>query len=1013
MHHKKILWLFALATLLSILPENSLAQFNPIEQQYVFRSWDNQSGLPQNTVNDIEKDHDGYLWAATEEGLIRFDGSEFHIKNESNTPGLHSSVFYDITVSPQGIWASSRNSILRINKLKTQSFDFRKNLEGSWIKCIEAEASGKLWIGTSSGELFFLVNDSFYRYVPWNPESSGSIDAIRILNDGLLLGTAKGLKKINYSRGTIYSFPELEGLQVSAIQPGNENEIWIGTADEGLFVLKNNAVSPITKKGLKEPFINSLAVAPDGAIWIGTRSNGFQVYKNGLYTSPNQKEFEHDGIKSILFRQNDVVWLGTTSSGLVNMKPSQVLMFEADKNIANSVILPIYQHPSGETWVGTAGKGLNLLQNGKTITFTTENGLSNNLVLSIYGNDKFVYIGTSNGLDRYNRKTRKIDRHFTKADGLSSNSTQSVYFDSKNRLWINTRAGGIHFMNEAGKIEKVSLSNTLNATGFLSVFEDSKGNIWFGSRGSGMVCIDPQNRIRHYNVRNGFSPDIVFDFYEDKHKVLWMATEKGLAYLHNGKFGLFDKSSGLRFNEVYRVMEDEKGYLWLSGNFGLQRVSVKNLHNTFTSNNKTVSVKLFNTVDGMANAENNGGFYPAGWKMKDGSLWFPTVQGIAIINPSIIKDAVLPLQIRLQSVKYANNEFNPNDKIVIPPDVFNIEVKYSSIDFYKAADINYYFRLKGLHKDWIAAGNRKTAYFSGLNPGNYSFEVKAEQYGQWSETSFIPITVKPHFYQTMIFKGFLVLLLMGAGFGVMLYQKSRAKRKLLDQKKITKAQINGQEKERQVIGAELHDNINQQISTAKLYLDFARSNQEMRLPMIEKSEKVLQNVINEIRSLCKSISPPTLRDMGLTEALNELFASYTDVGKFIVHFTCNAKLDELPEDLKFSVFRITQEQLNNISRHADATHVWIDFSTVGSRLFLSIKDDGKGTLVNTKPSGMGLSNIRQRLELYNGFLEVVSAPGKGYALYINIPVEHSEQNEDEVESILRPNEILQKKEKLN
>jgi signal transduction histidine kinase len=299
--------------------------------------------------------------------------------------------------------------------------------------------------------------------------------------------------------------------------------------------------------------------------------------------------------------------------------------------------------------------------------------------------------------------------------------------------------------------------------------------------------------------------------------------------------------------------------------------------------------------------------------------------------------------------------------------------------------------MRGLNDVWIEAGNRRTAYYSGLAPGDYHFEVRASQYGKWSPVAVLPFTLQARFYQTLWFKVLLLLCAVAISTWVVWLQKLRGRQKLQQQRSITKAQITGQEKERQVIGAELHDNINQQLTTAKLYLDMARTNEALRLPMVEKSEQVVHNVINEIRALCKSLIPPTIKDIGLKEALAELIESYKLLNQFKLHFSCPMLLETLDEDLQFSLFRITQEQLTNITKHALATNVWVSFRQTENQLLLIIKDDGKGFNPKAKSKGMGLANMHHRLQLYNGVMSIQSAPGEGCILKIAIPLSMASQ----------------------
>lgn len=231
-------------------------------------------------------------------------------------------------------------------------------------------------------------------------------------------------------------------------------------------------------------------------------------------------------------------------------------------------------------------------------------------------------------------------------------------------------------------------------------------------------------------------------------------------------------------------------------------------------------------------------------------------------------------------------------------------------------------------------------------------------------------------------------------------QKSISDLKLSAQKKITRAQIRGQEEERELIGEELHDNVNQQLCTIQLYLDLAQKEKDMSDELLQRSEKIIRTTIQDIRKLCKSLVPPSMRFLGLIASLKELIGSYTPVQSFSVHFTCHPVADKLNEELQLAIFRIIQEQLNNISKYAKARNVWISLNMRSTVLDLLIKDDGKGFKIPNKPSGLGFLNIRNRLDVFNGTFNITSAPGKGCSLKIEIPLESPGEGTDKIKSIL-------------
>lgn len=216
--------------------------------------------------------------------------------------------------------------------------------------------------------------------------------------------------------------------------------------------------------------------------------------------------------------------------------------------------------------------------------------------------------------------------------------------------------------------------------------------------------------------------------------------------------------------------------------------------------------------------------------------------------------------------------------------------------------------------------------------------------------------------------------------------------KVLRQRRITQATINGQEKEREQIGKELHDNINQVLTTTRLYLELARSNEELRDNLLERCEENLNETIREIRALSKSLIPPTLKDIGLAEALQELLDSFALIQKFALHFVHSGPLESLSEDLKLTLYRIVQEQLTNISKYAQARQVWVTLR-VEKEIELSVKDDGVGFDPEAKRKGIGITNIKNRISLYNGQLFLRSHPGAGCHLAVVIPRDELENKE--------------------
>jgi PAS domain S-box-containing protein len=214
-------------------------------------------------------------------------------------------------------------------------------------------------------------------------------------------------------------------------------------------------------------------------------------------------------------------------------------------------------------------------------------------------------------------------------------------------------------------------------------------------------------------------------------------------------------------------------------------------------------------------------------------------------------------------------------------------------------------------------------------------------------------------------------------------EKELALQQKLKQQQITEVVLDVQERERFELGQELHDNINQILATSKLYLDVAIEEQEPRIELLAKSRKNIAMAIEEIRKLSRELITPSLNDLGLIQSIEELIRSIQTVKKMQIRLTVSG-VDEntLLSEQKINIYRIIQEQLNNILKHAQANTVLLELNKVGEQICLRVADDGKGFDTRVRRSGVGISNIISRAELYNGKVEIDSSPGNGCRLEV-------------------------------
>ncbi|RYY64706.1 MAG: sensor histidine kinase, partial [Chitinophagaceae bacterium] len=195
-----------------------------------------------------------------------------------------------------------------------------------------------------------------------------------------------------------------------------------------------------------------------------------------------------------------------------------------------------------------------------------------------------------------------------------------------------------------------------------------------------------------------------------------------------------------------------------------------------------------------------------------------------------------------------------------------------------------------------------------------------------------------------------------------------------------------QEKERSEIGKELHDNVNQILTTAKLYIENIGYYPTQQADYVSKSAALLQRAITEIRNLSKALVTPVLYDIGLRATLEELIGQYRTLHLFTVHFNFDIAEERIENGLQLTVYRILQEQLNNIVKHARASKVGIDIRGEGERLRICIADNGVGFDLQQARNGLGLHNMKNRIEVFKGEMEMTSAPNMGCSICISFPL---------------------------
>ncbi|MFQ5738997.1 MAG: two-component regulator propeller domain-containing protein, partial [Acidobacteriota bacterium] len=724
------------------------------------------AGVPQNSVLSIVQTADGYLWLGTQEGLVRFDGVQFTVYDKANTAQIKKNWVRTIHEDRKGnLWIGTYGGGLsRLRDGVFTTYTTQDGLSSNNVFAIDEDAEGNLWIGTYGGGLSRFREGKFTTYTTKQGLANDSVRSVYQDREGSLwVGTDAGLSRLRGGEFTTYTLREgLAADRVLSIHEDREGNLWIGTSG-GLNRLRDGKFfTYTTKQGLSEDIVMSICEDREGNLWFGTYGGGVNLLRNGVFTSfTTQFGLSNDRVMALYEDREGSLWIGTNGGGLDRFKDARFSLYTKKDGLSHEIVRSIYEDHEGNLWIGTAGGGVNLFREGEFTAYTSREGLSNDDVFSIDQDEKGnLWLGTYGG--GVNLFKEGAFTAYTSKDGLSSDYVFSIHVDGEGSLWIGTQGGGLNRLKD-GEFSVYTTQQGLSNNTVLSIYEDRAENLWIGTD-EGLNRFK-NGEFRSYTIRDGLSSDTIFALYEDKEGELWIGTDTGLNRFREGKFTSFTTKEGLSANVIYQILEDDKDNLWMSSIKGIFRVSKKELRDFERGEIPSITAISYGKSDGLKSSECTGGTQPAGARTRDGRLWFPTLKGLAMIDPDDPRTNKLVPPVWIEQVVIDGKPVDLREVLEIPPGKEKLEFHYTALSFLAPEKIRFQFKLEGFEKDWVNAGRRRVAYYTSIPPGNYRFRVIAcNNDGLWNEAgASLGFELEPYFYQTSpfyILTG-VALLLMG------------------------------------------------------------------------------------------------------------------------------------------------------------------------------------------------------------------------------------------------------------
>ncbi len=701
--------------------------------------WTTRDGLAHNSINSITQTPEGYLWLATWEGLIRFNGREFALFDRSNLPGLPDAALRALHIDAEGrlVVGGARGSLMR------------RGNDGRWEKLAQApvmvanlagdatsgllvgiQTSGVLRLGPDGpaqllqpadgadiGSNFDFTRDAKGRW--WAGHAGGlhRIDrstlipveatglptgpANAVIADGerLLVGTADGVFIANIrDNAARLAFrpldPALAGVNVTRLLPDRHGGYWIGTLEEGLM---RWSTAGLDRLGIGPDRPNSrilsLFVDREDTLWVGTNSGLFRFTDAPFSNVLRKQGLPDDYVRSVLAQADGSVLIGTAQGLARHRSDGSVEVLGTDTLLKGRSVLSLADAGDGKVWVGTYDDGL-LLWNERRVLehIDVARGLPANEVRAVVADGDIVWIGTTRGLARWDGRSLQT---WTNTQGLPSNFVIALHLDHRRRLWVGTGHGAAIFDGTAFKALD------------LAAFEDA---------------------------------EYAFSFAADTARgKVWVASDRGLLRFDSdgratGAVGL---AQGLPFEKVFGLLFDPEGQAWASGNRGILRMDLAQLNASADSKEALIEVERFTEVDGLASAQGNGGSQPVIALDREDRIWVATSIGATRVHPDdLLRYTRNAPPVIIESVLADGQTLLLGDAaLVVPAGTRRLEVRFAALSFVLPERLRYRYRLEGFDDDWVERDGESFAEFTSLRPGRYRFHVEsAHPRGEWGES---------------------------------------------------------------------------------------------------------------------------------------------------------------------------------------------------------------------------------------------------------------------------------------
>ena len=952
--------------------------------QYVPTVWQTEQGLPQNSVNALLQDHDGYIWTGTYGGLARFDGERFKVFALADQPGIGSLGISSLYESRSGVlWVGTTGGgLARLDHGVLTTYTERDGLPSGFIDSIRGDAEGNVWVKTSGG----LARFDGVKLEPYPNHRGKAVREFYLqARDGsmwfrygeevLRFGADGSIATINVGKPSVFLVHETR-----------DGSVWIAARDvyrlmryyQGVF--SPVPLPPVGGRPLADmhpEFAVTAAEDTNGELLLFTpaglvRTMGGRLSSAEALPLPSNNG-ELPKVRSLLVDHEGNLWVALIAAGLVRLRPAPLTAYGKSEGLSDSSFNAVFQDREGRIWLGGDllywfdGHGFHLIP-GVADTTAIAQTREGDLWFGGYGQ---IYRWRSGALTRFE---------------VGAFHVSGIYEDREGTLWIGgaegNRRGGLYRFREEKLDQFPGISGAQNMT------SDRNGGFWVMAN-QGLYHMRG-GRLTPYGQTQG-PPRRAVDFCQDSTGALWFTTNDGeLSRLKDNRLKAITFKKAQSNGVLLRLLDDGNGSLWVSSHQNIFRLSLKELNDFADERLSSILPVSYGIAEGMRSSDCNWG-NPGIWKTTDGRIWIPTVRGVVAIDPNA--GSRLPPPVVLEEASADNVTLARDRQTSAPAGNNTFDFRFTALSFSAPEKLRFKYRLEPYDKDWVDAGRERIAHYTNMAPGRYSFHViAANSYGIWNEEgASLGFVLRPHFYQTNWFYALCATGLLGLSWTahqLRLRQLQRAFNMRLEERV----------EERTRIARELHDTLLQSFQGLMFSFQAARNLLPGRTEAairtldgaIRKGDEAVAEGRDAIQNLRMGSAERRLEDLLAATGQELRDAQDGNSHPAVFHVIIEGQPRTLSPLLQDEIYRIAREVLRNAFQHACASRIEAAIH-YDRRLFrLRIRDDGKGIDAAVLQEGAraghwGLPGIRERAKRIGALLKLWSESGAGTEVELTVP----------------------------